>query len=126
MKQIILFILLFSIANCFSQKPDCLKFKKGNFEYTKEEYKRFKVCRDETKQFETDTITGLILEADIVWTSDCSYELTYSKVSFKEAEDALGKTIKVTMLKTDGNNVLCKTSGIGIELEVEMTKLEEQ
>lgn len=115
----LLFLINFS---AFAQEKKCSDFKIGNFKYSKEEYKKYKVERHNSIQIETDTITGVKMEGSINWKSDCEYELTYTKVSEPKYAKALGQKLKVEIIKITGNTVICKTEGGGITLEIEMIK----
>ena len=118
-----IFWLIFLInLSIFAQEKKCSDFKTGNFKYSKEEYKRYKVVRYDSTQIETDTITGVKMEGSISWKSDCEYELIYTKVSEPKYVKAIGQKLKVEIIKITGNNVLCKTEGGGITLEIEMIK----
>lgn len=115
----LLFLINFSTL---AQEKKCSDFKIGNFKYSKEEYKRYKVVRHDSTQIETDTITGAKMEGSINWKSDCEYELIYTKVSEPKYDKAIGQKLKVEIIKITGNTILCKTEGRGITLEIEMTK----
>lgn len=120
-KFIIGLILLINFS-AFAQEKKCSDFKTGHFKYSKEEYKRYKVVRYDSTQIETDTITGVKMKGSISWKSDCEYELIYTKVSEPKYAKAIGQKLKVEIIKITGNNVLCKTEGGGITLEIEMIK----
>lgn len=120
-KFIVGFILLISLSG-FAQEKKCSDFKIGNFNYSKHEYKRYKVARYNSTQIETDSITGIIMEGSISWKSDCEYELIYTKVSEPKYANVIGQKLKVEIIKISGNTVLCKTEGLGIKLELEMIK----
>lgn len=118
-----IFGLIFLInPSIFAQEKKCSDFKTGNFKYSKEEYKRYKVVRYDSTQIETDTITGVKMEGSISWKSDCEYELIYTKVSEPKYAKAIGQKLKVEIIKITGNTVLCRTEGGGITLEIEMIK----
>lgn len=106
----------------FAQERKCSDFKTGVFHYSKPEYKKYKVVRTKTIQTETDTITGMAIEGSINWTSDCHYELIYTKVSEPKYESLIGQKIIVQIVKIVGNTVLCTSEGFGLKLELEMVK----
>jgi hypothetical protein len=120
-KYIVGLILLINLS-VFAQEKKCSDFKTGNFKYSKQEYKKYKVVRYNSIQIETDTITGVKMEGTINWKSDCEYELTYTKVSDPKYAKAIGQKLKVEIIKITGNTILCKSEGGGITLEIEMTK----
>lgn len=120
-KFIVTLVLLINFS-AFAQEKKCSDFKTGNFKYSKEEYKKYKVERYNSIQIETDTTTGVKMEGSINWKSDCEYELIYTKVSEPKYAKAIGQKLKVEIIKITGNTVLCKSEGGGITLEIEMTK----
>ncbi|WP_031453214.1 hypothetical protein [Flavobacterium chungangense] len=123
-KFIVLLILFFTNI-AFSQEKKCFDFKVGTFSYNNPIYKKYKVIRKETVQIETDTVTGLILEGVVEWKSDCQYVLTYTKVSNKDHEKILGQKINVDISNILGNTFVCKSEGLGIKMELEMTKIKD-
>jgi|SRR6218665_2857214 len=124
MKYIVtLVFILTGVSSAYSQKK-CSDFKVGSFIYSKPEFQRFKVSRNETTQIEIDSITGTILEASIVWKSECEYELTYTKISDERGFGMIGQKLTVNILKISGNDIIVTSEGAGIKLELEMTKLE--
>jgi len=126
MKYILNTTYLFLLINfaCFAQEKKCTDFKIGKFVYSKPEYKRFKVTRTETTQIEIDSVTGIVLEGSIEWKSECAYELTYTKISNQNMSSMIGQKLKSEIIKISGNNIICKTEGVGMELELEMTKVD--
>ena len=118
------YLFLFINLACFAQEKKCTDFKIGKFIYSKPEYKRFKVTRTETTQIEIDSVTGIVLEGSIEWKSECVYELTYTKISNQNMSSMLGQKLKSEIIKISGNNIICKTEGVGMVLELEMTKVD--
>ena len=84
-----LFMLLFvlggaSVANAQkTEQLNCKKVRTGKFELKylvgDKIYVTF-ITRTKTKQTEVHGETGAVLEFDIKWTSDCSYELSNPRV----------------------------------------------
>ena len=126
MKYILKTTYLFLLINfaSFAQEKKCIDFKIGKFIYSKPEYKRFKVTRTETTQIEIDSVTGIVLEGAIEWKTECAYELTYTKISNQNMSSMIGQKLKSEIIKISGNNIICKIEGVGMELELEMTKVD--
>lgn len=74
----------------------CKKFKKGKFKYLDVRYKDTKIKRTRKKQFEVSE--DFKAKYDVKWTSDCEYDMTYTKVREKENKYLLGKTIIVKII----------------------------
>ena len=112
-----------AVISCEKKEKDrCTDFKTGTFRFVKPELKRFKVVRDNREQVETDSVTGLTIRGNVKWTSDCSYKVTYTKVSDSNYSSVVGATSNVKILAIFDNKLTCKSEGLGGTMEVEMIK----
>lgn len=78
-KFILLIIVVFVSCVANAQGPSCNKVKNGVFQSVIEiggERHVTKITRKGNKQTEENEATGLKLEFDVKWTSDCTYELS--------------------------------------------------
>ncbi len=127
MKKILRFLvavfLLIGTISC-EKKPKnrCTDFKTGTFRFLSPEFKRFKVVRNESEQTETDSLTGLSITGDVDWTSDCSYKVTYTKVSDPKYASVVGTSSTINILAIFDDKLTVKSQGLGGTMEVEMIK----
>ena len=102
---VVVFSLFFSIL-AFSQKPNCKKFKEGEFTYfdpTMPDYE-VKLSRKGGVQTEYNSFIGGTITSKVVWKSECEYELIYEKFEgfpFSMDKD-IGRSIQCRILETDG------------------------
>lgn len=61
-------------------QPDCSKVKYGSFKQADEGNGELVITRKGKTQIEENTKIGLKISLDVVWTSDCTYELKNAKV----------------------------------------------
>lgn len=103
---VLIFSLLFSIL-AFSQKPNCKKFKNGDFTYIDPMMPDYEVelSRNDSVQTEFNSFVGGTITSKVVWKSDCEYELTYMKFEgFPfSMEKEIGKSYQCRILETDKN-----------------------
>jgi hypothetical protein len=115
----LLFGLLFNIS--FSQESGCQKFKTGKFLYTTEGLPDITVTRTKTTQTETIKESTEVIQGTIVWKSNCTYDLIYTKCSIP---GLLGKTMSVEIFNIDGNKAKGKAWFEGQHISFSLEKLE--
>jgi len=120
MKKLLLLLLLLLNFYGYSQEKKCSDYKIGSFTYSNPLYKNWKVIRTQTEQLEIDEENKIKLQALVNWVSDCEYNLTYTKVNDSIENPIIGKKLNVKIIKVNDNSIICKSSGLGIELEFEM------
>lgn len=103
MRKKLLFLLFLISFTCFSQTPDCAKFKDGTFQITDPGSK--KVCiikRDGDKQTERFMESDETYEFDLHWVDACTYTLTPTAATLSRNKDIkeIGiMTVKITEVK---------------------------
>ena len=107
MRNIVLVFSLFFSILAFSQKPNCKKFKEGEFTYidpTMPDYE-VELSRKGSVQTEFNSVFSGTITSKVVWKSDCEYELIYEEFEgFPLSMDhMMGKAIQCRILETDGN-----------------------
>lgn len=104
-----LVFILFSVysLSAFGQEKSCSDFKTGKFQYANTAYADWKITRTSTEQIETNTATGLVIHNDVIWTSDCEFTLTCTKVSQTKYKHAIGKVFKVVIIETSNDGYTC-------------------
>jgi hypothetical protein len=127
MRKTIIFLLPILLSVSFTgcekkEKNTCADFKTGTFRFVASKYRRFAVVRSESTQIETDSITGLTITGDVEWTSDCSYKVTYTKVSDAKYASVVGLSSTIKILATFDNRLTIKSEGVGGTMEAEMIK----
>ncbi|MGS2727985.1 hypothetical protein ACU8DI_15370 [Psychroserpens sp. BH13MA-6] len=85
-----------------TEKKECLKFRKGQYEYHHINHKSTKVKRGKRIQKEKSHRGNQIYK--IFWTSDSTYDLVYYRMSDDKLKYLIGKKIKVEILKLIGDN----------------------
>ena len=120
-KQIlIILIVLFSQAT-FSQESNCANFKIGKFLYKSEGLPDILVNRTEKDQIEIVQSSNQEFQETVIWLSDCSYKLTYTKAPF---ESLIGKTLIVELSDVKNNSAHGKASFGEQTLEFSLEKIE--
>lgn len=79
MKQLFVIIAILLSVGSFAQ-VDCSKLKNGNFKSSEAGRGDLLISRKGKVQTEEHVATGVKLSMDIIWTSDCSYDLKNIKV----------------------------------------------
>ncbi|WP_422104713.1 hypothetical protein [Winogradskyella sp.] len=85
-----------------SEKKQCLKFRKGKYEYHHINHKSTKVKRGRRIQKEKSYRGNQIYK--IVWTSDSTYDLIYHRLTNDKLKYLIGEKIKVEIIKLIGDN----------------------
>ena len=116
----IILIILFS-QTTFSQKSNCANFKIGKFLYKSEGLPDILLTRTETEQIEINQNSNQEFQEKIIWISDCSYKLTYTKAPI---QNLIGKSIIVELFDTENNFAHGKASFKGATLEFFVEKIE--
>ena len=84
MKRI--FILIISLLTLMSARAQkCDNIKQGKFRMSDAENPEYLITRTANHQIEENKTTGLKMQFDVKWTSDCNYELSKPKVLKGEA-----------------------------------------
>ncbi len=101
MKKLIVIVLITIFSQTsFSQKTNCENFKIGKFVYKSEGLSDIQVTRKEKYQIEIVQDSNQAFEETIIWISDCSYILTYTKAPF---EELIGKSVIVELFDIHNN-----------------------
>lgn len=122
MKKVFFFLffgLLFNIG--LAQEASCQKFKIGKFLYTTEGLPDITVTRTKTTQTETIKESTEVIQGTIVWKSNCTYDLIYTKCSIPQL---LGKTMSVEIFNIEGNTAKGKAWFEGQHISFSLEKLE--
>lgn len=122
-----IFLLILTVFNCSAQsknKKDCQRFKSGKFTYLTPNNLNTTVLRTDSTQIEFNKSTGLKLTASIKWKSNCSYELTYTKVNKSKYDMVIGLTFDVDILSTSENSFKYRAYDGTKEVKGEMIKLD--
>lgn len=105
MKTIVLMLGFVLSASVSAQKPECKKFRNGDFMYTdKQTSLEITVKREGETQIEYNPDFDMTIISKVIWKSDCEYELVYQKI-----EGALGngelpeKSLYCRILETEGD-----------------------
>lgn len=120
----LLTLLLIINFSCSSPEKKCADFKTGNFKYSDPQYQNFKIVRSGSTQTEMDSVTGLEIQGDVKWTSDCSYTLKYTKVNNPAYSSVVDKEINVEIIKISDNKITCKSESSDGTTEVELEKID--
>jgi len=96
-------ILLFFLSSAESNSQDvsCENFKEGNFAYTEEENKHWKIERLGAYQFEHSEEYDVLFVASLEWIDECSYLLQYVSISNSKYFDAYGKLLHCEVIPID-------------------------
>ena len=121
MKSLLILSLIFSCSFLKAQNLTCKDFKIGTFRFVDEMFKNTYITRTDASQKEVDEKLNQEIEGNIEWKSDCSYELTYTKVP---ANEMLGKKVFVDITRIDGKIATCKCTLDGFSVELKMEKIE--
>ncbi len=124
MKTTLLLLSIFISFNACTTESKCTDFKTGTFEYLHPNFSEWTVIRTATTQTETSSKSGVEIQSSIEWISDCEYVLTYKKMKNTNFTDLIGSEIHVNILETNRNKYKCHTINNGIELDLEMIKIE--
>ncbi|MBE9577408.1 hypothetical protein [Flavobacterium proteolyticum] len=120
-----LLILLSSIS--FAQSLDCKKMHVGKFELVSETSGTTIIERNKNTQTETNKTMNIRTSYDLVWTSECSYELRNRKVLEGTSKFVMKPTdvIRVEIIKIEGKKLTVKiTSNFSDKVaEVEISKI---
>jgi len=111
----ILLLLIFVCSCQQKEKPGCSNFKSGTFIYGEKEWESVKIFRDQDSQIEIigDTLTAYF---KILWTGDCTYDLTAEKVVYKSESHPLEiKTLHITITEILNDSTYRYTSTGGEE-----------
>lgn len=123
MRKLTIIIVLLLSVNSYTQEKKCADFKTGTFEYSNPIYSDWKITRTDKLQIETDTIHNIVIHASVNWTSDCEYELTYTKVSDPGMQTMVGQTMQVKIIRVSTDRILCLSKSNGVDLELEMVSV---
>jgi hypothetical protein len=115
-------VLLIGVGCERKEKNRCNDFRTGTFRFVNPGLKQFKIIRDEETQTETDSISGLTITGDVDWTNECSYKITYTKVSDPKYKSIIGEVTTVEILAVFDDKLTVKSVGVGGSLESEMVK----
>jgi len=101
----IIFGVLFGFG-CSNSKKSCSEFKEGKFIYLSKEENKFNknqiAIRTRKEQIYIDSGKGDTLVYDIMWTSDCEYELIFKCSNHnREGFIKIGDTLSVTIEPID-------------------------
>jgi hypothetical protein len=127
MKKLVNFLLMILLSGGFiscekKEKNRCTDFKTGTFRFLDSKFRRFAIVRSESTQTETDSVTGLTITGDVDWTSDCSYKVTYTKVSDAKYASVVGLSSTIQILAVFDDKLTIKSQGVGGTMELEMIK----
>jgi hypothetical protein len=127
MKKLVNFLLMILLSGAFigcekKEKNRCTDFKTGTFRFLDSKFRRFAIVRSESTQTETDSVTGLTITGDVDWTSDCSYKVTYTKVSDAKYASVVGLSSTIQILAVFDDKLTIKSQGVGGTMELEMIK----
>lgn len=75
MKKILFFAVIFLAQYATAQTSGCLALQKGKFKMNSDDYGPTYITRTKTYQIEEVPKLGLKSKCDIVWVSECKYEL---------------------------------------------------
>lgn len=92
-----LLILLLLSTFCFSQKNDCEKFKNGEFYYP-DLPNKITIRKDSIQG--SYSSGNLEIMWDVIWKSDCEYDIVCSKIFNKELPLEIGDRIAVKIVST--------------------------
>lgn len=120
-KLIAIILLIISSQISFSQKSNCEDFKIGKFLYKSKGLSDIIVTRTEKEQIEIVQDSNQEFQEAIIWISDCSYKLTYTKAPF---ENLIGKTLVVELFDIENNFANGKASFGEATLEFTVQKIE--
>ncbi len=95
---LILSFIFLSISFSSAQKPECKKWKNGEFYMLTKEGDRIEIVRQGNKQVEYDVKTGTKMPLKVKWLNTCTYQLLPWK---KTKGDNL--IITVTIVETHEN-----------------------
>lgn len=122
MKKLIAIILIIIFSQTsFSQTSNCENFKIGKFLYKSEGLSDILVTRTEKKQIEIVQDSSQEFQETIIWISDCSYKLTYTKAPF---ENLIDKSLIVELFDIENNFAHGKASFGEATLEFTVEKIE--
>ena len=124
MKRIFLLIvlaLLLSVRrHAFAQSgpspADCSKFRTGTFTFTLESGQTIKMVRTATAQKEYYDDGSIDLKVN--WVSDCQYNLNILNIPDITKKELIGKVLKVTITRVEGNAYYYSASMDGYDLVV--------
>lgn len=120
-------ILTFLSSTSFAQSLDCKKVQVGKFELVSKTSGTTIIERTKNTQTETNETMQLKTSYDLVWTSECSYELKNRKVIEGSSKFIMKPTdvICVEIIKIEGKKLLVKiTSNFSDKVaEVEINKI---
>ncbi|WP_445722524.1 hypothetical protein [Flavobacterium sp.] len=119
-------IIVFTLLSyyCSAQEKKCGDFKIGKFKYANPEQAEWKITRTDTTQVEISTKTQIELHASVKWISDCQYTLTYKEIINSTVKEVINKTILFEIIATKNNHYVCTSKSYGIEMQLEMIKIE--
>ena len=106
-----------------SQSLKCSDFQTGKFKLKVTNFNLPSITVIRTEKIQKETADGSKdMEGSIVWKSDCNYDLTYLNAT----PEMNGKTVRVEILKIEGQKAICKSTfedmpGIVLEFEMEKT-----
>lgn len=121
MKSLFILSLMFVCSFLKAQNLTCKDFKIGTFRFLDKMFENTYISRTDTFQKEVDEKLNEEVEGNVEWKSDCSYELTYTKVT---ATEMLGKKVLVDITRIDGKIATCKCTLDGFSFELKMEKIE--
>lgn len=96
------FVLSVSVS---AQKPNCKKFRNGDFTYIdKLTSLEVTVKREGITQVEYNSDFDMTITSKVIWKSDCEYELVYQKIEGAFGNGELPeKSLYCRILETKGN-----------------------
>ncbi|WP_194851013.1 hypothetical protein [Nonlabens antarcticus] len=117
-------MLVLTLVSC-SQENDCSDLKTGNFIYTGGSRPEI-IVRTETSQIETNPVNNIVVTSSIKWTSDCSYEMTYTNIENYpgDVSSVIGKKINCDIIKVQDSLFVVKAKSDIIDSELQFIKLD--
>ncbi len=118
-KLVIILFVCFTSSLVYSQDLNCKDFHVGKFEMDSE-YGKIVITRSETSQVEYCKEMNYKASFDMVWTDDCTYELSNEKIQIGDKID-MNNTIKVKskIYKIEGNQFFLRVSSNIDELVID-------
>lgn len=118
---LILILVLFQISCSTSTNKDCTKYKSGTYQYSSRGEEVLSYRTDSTLK-EVIQSTKMELYADVEWTSDCNFILTYTDIKHWDTSlDAMiGQKIVCEIIETKEDGFIVHHKGPYSEGPIEM------
>jgi hypothetical protein len=92
--------LLLSACASTQNQSNCNNFKQGKFKLSSHFDNSYSIIeRHDTIQTETNSKTGQVVTAKVIWTNSCEYELQY-QAQTRNSNDTINSFLKTRPLKT--------------------------